>query len=484
MTQTHFIGRYLELETLNRVLRRRSATLIVIKGRRRIGKSRLAEKFAQGKKFYEFTGLSPTDETTAQQQRDEFARQLSEQLSLPGLKGNDWGDLFTLLGKYTQKGQAIILLDEISWLGSKDPTFLGKLKIAWDLYFKKNPKLILILCGSVSSWIEKNILSNTGFFGRIAVKITLEELPLTDCNALLNEIGFKGSTLEKFLLLAITGSIPWYIELIDPGLPAIENIKKLCFEKDGILVDEFKYIFHDLFGRRKEICKKIVEYLAKGPAEYNDISDKLGYHKGGALSEYLKDLLISGFISRDYTWSLKSGKTSNLSQFRLRDNYLRFYLKYIAPNLHKIEKRQFEQMALTSLPGWNSLTGLQLESLVLNNRKLVHQKLGIQPENIVNDNPYFQRKTTRQKGCQIDYLIQTQLKTLYICEIKFSRNEIKPNIIEEVQQKIERLKIPKGFSCVPVLIHFNEVHEDVINSDYFFKIINFGDFLKVPIVSH
>lgn len=67
-------------------------------------------------------------------------------------------------------------------MGSKDPTFLGKLKTAWDLYFKMNPQLILILCGSISSWIETNILSSTGFMGRISLDMILEELSLSECN--------------------------------------------------------------------------------------------------------------------------------------------------------------------------------------------------------------------------------------------------------------------------------------------------------------
>lgn len=81
----------------------------------------------------------------------------------------------------------------------------------------------------------------------------------------------------------------------------------------GPTVDEFNFIFNDLYGRRGEICKKIVEILAKGPAEYPEISSELNYYSSGALSGYLEDLLISGFISRDFTWSLKKEKLSNLS---------------------------------------------------------------------------------------------------------------------------------------------------------------------------
>lgn len=89
--------------------------------------------------------------------------------------------------------------------GGKDPFFLGQLKTAWDMYFSKNPQLIIALCGSISSWIEKNILSSTGFVGRITIDLVLEELPLHACNAFWHPKEKRISAYEKFKLLSITG---------------------------------------------------------------------------------------------------------------------------------------------------------------------------------------------------------------------------------------------------------------------------------------
>jgi AAA+ ATPase superfamily predicted ATPase len=338
MTDTSpvFVGRKDELERLNSLLGKKSASLVVVKGRRRIGKSRLVEEFAKGKRFLVFSGIPPIEGTTAQSQRDVFARQLGAQVGLPSIQAQDWSDLFSLLTRFTFERQVVILFDEISWMGSKDPLFLGKLKNAWDLEFKKNPHLVLIFCGSVSTWIEKNIISSTAFFGRISLYLTLEELPLNDCSKLLDLQGFRGSIYEKFKLLSVSGGIPWYIEQIQSTLNADDNIKNLCFLKDGILFKEFDLIFHDLFERRSEIYQPIVESLAEGSKEFNEISKALKYQKSGALSTYLDDLMQSGFITRDYTWSIKSGKPLRLSHFRLSDNYLRFYLKFIKPNAYKI----------------------------------------------------------------------------------------------------------------------------------------------------
>ena len=119
--------------------------------------------------------------------------------------------------------------------------------------------------------------------------------------------------------------------------------------------------------------------------------------------------------------------------------------------------------------------GLQLENLILSNKDLIKAALKISPEDVVCDNPFFQRKTTKQEGCQIDYLVQTKFNTLFICEIKFSKNEIPTSIVDEMREKIRRLHIPKHFSYRPVLIHVNGVSEQAEDSGYFTKIINFAE---------
>jgi hypothetical protein len=122
--------------------------------------------------------------------------------------------------------------------------------------------------------------------------------------------------------------------------------------------------------------------------------------------------------------------------------------------------------------------GLQLENLVLNNRQLIHQALKLYPEDIVNDNPFFQKPTSKQQGCQIDYMVQTKHQTLYICEIKFTKQPIGMEVVTEIQRKIDSLKRPKGFSCRPVLIHVNGASQDVLDSDYFAAVIDMAEFLE------
>jgi len=472
-----FVGREKQLDSLNLLLKKRTSSLVTITGRRRVGKSRLVDEFAKKHKYYSFSGIFPTKKITAQDQRDEFLRQFGEQFDLPQMHMQDWGDIFTMLAKQTSKGLVIILFDEISWMGSKDHLFLGKLKNVWDGYFSKNPELILIVCGSVSSWIDENIIKSTGFFGRISLQIVLDELSIIDSSTLLKDIGFRGSKYECFLLLSVIGGIPWYIEQIKPNLNAVENIRRLCFVNNGLLVGEFDRIFHDIFGERGKIYRNIVKTMIGGSLEFGEICNKTNYSNSGVLAKYLEELILSGFLYRYYTWLIKDAKQARLSKYAISDNFLRFYLKYIMPVIQKINNNIFENISITSMPNWFSIMGLQFENLVLNNRQLIYKLLNLNPSDIVYDNPFFQRSTKRRKGCQIDYMIQTRFKTLYVCEIKFSQNPIGVEIVSEVKQKISRLSIPHGFSVLPVLIHVCGVSNAVIDQDYFLEIIDFSTLL-------
>jgi uncharacterized protein len=162
-----------------------------------------------------------------------------------------------------------------------------------------------------------------------------------------------------------------------------------------------------------------------------------------------------------------------LSRLRLSDNYLRFYLKYIQPN-----RRRIERGTLTRLPNIDSILGLQLENIVLQNRLSLFQLLGIDANDVVNDNPFFQSKTRRRQGCQIDYLIQTRHRTLYVCEVKFSKDPIPVGVTREVQEKIERLQIPRGMSYRSVLIHTGHLSGALEADDFFSATIDLAQLLN------
>lgn len=470
-----FIGREHELSQLKEFAQRKTAGLAVVCGRRRIGKSTLIEHFAKGRNLYEFYGLAPRPGITNNDQLRHFGELLGIRFGIPSVMFSNWNEALSMLATLTANGPAIILLDEISWMAGSDKDFAGKLKGIWDTKFKKNNELILILCGSVTSWIEENILEDKGYVGRISLTLKLQEMPLSDANKfwLGNDLI---TTSEKFKTLCVTGGIPRYLEEIDPKQTAEQNIKRLCFTPEGVLFNEFDKIFKDIFQKRADAYKAIVQQLAENPCEYNQLAKMLQVEPTGGLSTQIKHLIAAGFITRDYSWN-KSGERTKLSHLRLCDNYIRFYLKYIEPKKELIEQGLYKDVALDNLPHWATIMGLQFENLVLNNLPSIMSLLNISAESLIKAGPYFQRKTTRHEGCEIDLLIYTRF-SIYLCEIKF-RKKIKGDVINEVQEKIKRLKYDKSISIRPVLIYQGELDSTVTQSDFFANKINFSDILEI-----
>ncbi|MHC0449057.1 MAG: AAA family ATPase [Candidatus Lariskella arthropodorum] len=477
MSDSIFIGRRVELERLQALYKKKTSSLVVVKGRRRIGKSRLILEFVKtidSQTFWSFAGLAPQDGISPQAQRDNFARQLSLMLKVPPITFQDWSDAFEHLSLHINPGD-IILFDEISWMGSKDPTFIPKLKAWWD---KQTTHMLLVFCGSVSTWIEENILKSTAFFGRVNLTLNLEPLSITESAQFLRKTGIKMSPYDKYKLLCIIGGVPWYLEQLNPKITADENIKQLAFEKSGLLVTEFDRIFHDLFDGKGTTYKKILDSLKDGAKTLSEIRTAIKFPHSGTLSQMMEHLIVAGFIVKQSLWSFKTTMPLKQSLYAISDPYMRFYLKMIEPNLAKISINGYADVTLQSLPGFEIHLGLQLEYLLLQNRSLIFKAIGIHALDIVSSGPYRQMKTSTQQGCQIDYLVQTVTKNLFICEFKFKKREVNSDIINEVQDKITKLKVPRGFASIPVLLHLSGVTESVATSSYFYRIIDIVDFLE------
>ncbi len=468
-----FIGRKFELEQLKNLLKKQSASLVILRGRRRVGKSRLIEQFAKNCQFIQIAGVAPTAITTLQLQIDQFMSQVREYFEIEKKDYLTWHAAFYALAQQVQVGRVVILLDEISWMGSCDESFLGQLKNAWDHQFSKNSQLILVLCGSVSTWIKKEIINSAAFLGRPSFNLMLQELSLKESFLFLNHDHL--SAFEKLKILAVTGGIPRYLELINPALPAEVNIKNLLFIPNAPLIYEYDRIFNDIFGKKSEIYRSIIECLVMGSKTQKEILQYIEKIKGGDISLYLEDLVESGFVHRDFTNNIKTQRWSSKSKYRLKDNFLRFYLKFVSNYLLQIEAGFYKEKNLSVFPEWGIFLGLQFENLILNNVKLVMEKLDIDPMTITFFGPYFQQKTNKLVGCQIDLLLQTRMKLLYVCEIKFSKNPIGTEVISDVKEKIKRMPIPKGYSVLPVLIHVNGISDALEDAQFFPYILDIAE---------
>ena len=474
-----FFGREDQLKQLADLLKRPIASLVTCRGRRRIGKSTLIEEFARRNsvRLLKMEGLSPRVAGSNAKQLAAFSRQLAEQSQLPDRAVSTWFDAFARLDDAIDDTRPmVVFLDEISWMGKYDPDFPGEFKYAWDNRFRKHPKLVMVICGSVSTWITKNILRSKGFVGRPTLNLTVGELPLADCRCFWGKRADRIAATEIFDLLSVTGGVPKYLELIDPKLSAAENVRRLCFTPGGLLTEEFDDIFSDVFEGKSTVNRRILEALAEGPMSGKEISEALGIENNGHLSDYLEELEITGFVAKDAGINPQTGGRVKLVRYRIVDNYTRFYLKYIEPRLDLVKKGIFELTDLEQLPGWSSVLGLQFESLMLNSIPALLKEFGVDGGALISAAPYRRNAHSRGEGCQIDLLLQTR-RSVWVVEFK-RKAEIGTEVVDEVSQKVRRLGVRQETSVRTALVYVGRLSPAVEAEGYFDAVVDASRLLR------
>ena len=449
-----FVGREDDLVQLTGLWDKRVSSLVTCRGRRRVGKSTLIEEFAKrtAENFIVVEGLAPRKGMNDRKQRRNFCARIAEQTAIAMRDAASWPLAFDMLNEAVpKKGRTVVLLDEISWMGGYDRDFPAYLKTAWDKKLKNHPNLVLVLCGSVSSWIADNILNSTGFVGRNSLDLEVRELPLREAIQVIGPTADRMSSTEKFDILSVVGGVPRYLEEIRPSLTVDENMRRMCFLKQGLLFREFDETFNAVFGPEAINRRSVLATLSGGSMTASAIAEKLGVAVNGHLTRTLKELEYAGFVARESNLNAETGKPARIDRYRICDNYTRFYLHFIEPNRKAISGGLFRFASMEQLKGWESQLGYQFENLIVNHVGDLFVHLGVDRSLVLSAAPYAQRGTKRGEGCQIDLLVQTR-RTAFIVEIK-RRREIGPEVMEEVMEKVRRLKVSKGVSVRTALVY-------------------------------
>ena len=470
-----FFGREDVFAKLDSLIGKRVASLVTCRGRRRIGKSTLIERFAKnnGARFIKLEGVRPGKMTNNASELRSFAEQLSLQTDAESSLPDNWLSAFKRLNREISDHElTVVLLDEISWMGHYDDLFADTIKIAWDNMWKKHDRLIVVLCGSVSSWIKEKLVDNASFVGRRSCDLVIRELPLKEC------VKFWGREVERIDLqeivdvLSVTGGVPRYLEEIDPRLSASENIRRMAFSRDGVLRNDFDDMFADVITRQPPFTAQVLRCLVDGPRSAAEVCRQLKIEKGGRVSDALGRLVEAGFAMSDAGRNPETGGALREVRYRLSDNYCRFYLKYIEPVKDVIDRDEYEFAGLEALENLEAVMGLAFENLIVNNYHALIPFLHLNGTVITSAAPYARRGTAGargRKGCQVDLLIQTR-KALCFVEVK-RRKEITRDVIDEVQRKIEAVKRPAGMSAVGALVYCGQLSPVVAADGYFSAII-------------
>ena len=477
-----FFGREDMIDRLMSLFRKRTSSLVTCRGRRRIGKSTLIEKFAErsGARFIKIEGVKPRPKLDNKSELENFAVKLAAQTGCDSSVPGNWLNAFLRLDdQIRDNSKTVVLLDEISWMAHYDPMFAGMLKSVWDDRFKKHSRLVLVLCGSGSSWIKDNIIDDGSFYGRRSLDLVVPELPIGECVKFWGKAAKRIDSREIIDVLSVTGGVPRYLEEIDPGVSANENIRRLCFMAKAPLREDFDEMFSDVITRQPQFTASVLRCLKGGAKSVSEIARQLGMERGGRISDSLGQLNECGFVSSDSGVNPISGRRSREEKYRLNDNYSRFYLRYIEPAKEIIDRGTFSFGSLDGLDGWESTMGLQFENLVIANLPEIVRRLGMANVQIYSAAP-FRRAPSRdgkRKGVQIDLLIQTR-RSVCVVEIK-RRREIGREVIDEVAEKVSHIPRRNGMSVRTALVYDGQLAPIVEADGYFDAIIPFRTLLGI-----
>ena len=420
MSRNRIIGRNEEISRLDRCMEDARAQLVIVYGRRRVGKTYLINEYFGSDFAFRLTGAYKQSKIF---QLESFVEELNRKTGNSHHALSNWREAFQALRAYLEllsvEEKKIVFFDEMPWLDTPQSDFLATFEWFWNDWASKCENLVFVVCGSATSWMTKHIAENKGgLFNRQSCKIYLEPFTLYETELFLESMDITWSRYEIAECYMIMGGIPYYLSLLDRSLTYTQNVDKLFFRKRGELWDEFEHLFRTLFSNSNNYIR-IVETLSKKAGGFvrGEIAEKTGLPMNGALTNMLHDLEMSGFIrvSKFY------GKKKKDARYQLSDYYTAFYFRYIKGNYGKDE--HYWSNAIDN-PARRAWAGLTFEQLCKDHISQIKRTLGI--AGVLSEESIWY--TTGDEdigvaGAQIDLLIERRDRVINICEMKFSINE-------------------------------------------------------------
>lgn len=334
-----FIGRETELRFLKDKYEEKKGQLIVLYGRRRVGKTETLREFCKDKPHIFFSCTQSTDGV----QLARFSKQLLRE-DIPAkqyiAKFADWEKAFhSILDLPYGEKKKLIVIDEFPYMCKGNKSIPSILQNLWDAELKDS-NVMIILCGSAMSFIEKELLAEKNpLYGRATGIYKMNRMGFYDAARFFPNY----SAREKVLAYAVLGGIPHYLNQFNPELSVAENIKCNILKKGSVLYSEVDFLLHQEL-RETMIYNSIIEAVALGNTKLNDISQKSLVEDTAKTSVYLKNLMELGIIEREFSVDIGTKEKANTNRgiYRLKDNFFRFWYSFGFANLSQLEDGDVE----------------------------------------------------------------------------------------------------------------------------------------------
>lgn len=412
------IGRKKEIRILDDCVRSYYPELVVVYGRRRVGKTFLIKEYFENDFSFCSTGLSRGN---SKEQLREFNNALqlygSEDKTMP----KDWFTAFrrlrTLLEskdahRHYESGKKIVFLDEVPWMDTRRSAFKTALELFWNSWGSSQADLVLIICGSATSWIIDNVLHDTGgLYNRATKRIHLEPFTLKECEEFFVSEGFSMTREQIIESYMIFGGVPYYLRLMSPRYSLHQDVDRLIFKKNGPLADEYSHLYASLFRFSDNYVKVIDALYSKNAGlTREEIRDCTGIDTGGGLTKILQGLEECDFI-RKYQGFTKSGAGYT---YQLIDSFTLFYKKFVD------EEKLNSWINYIYSPGYYAWSGIAFERVCLNHSDQIKEALGIAG---MVTSEYSWRSRNTEPGAQIDLLIDRRDGIIDIIEMKYAKDK-------------------------------------------------------------
>lgn len=409
-----FINRSKELSTLEMKYTSREAELIILYGRRRVGKTFLLRRFLAGKRGVYFV-VSRLDGLL-----EELSEALGEQLGTHPPLLRSYRELFKYVAELSRKERLVLVIDEFQRLAEHDPTFLSELQAAWDNYLRES-KVFLVLSGSSVGVVERVALSSSSpIFGRRTGQIKVRPFSFSCAK----EFTPRYTCEEKMHSYAIFGGVPAYLAMLDGSRSSLDNAKRLILEPTGPLHEEPYFL---LASETREPLRymSIIEAMTGGATTIGEIASKSGL-SASELPRYMRTLESSlDLVERIYP-VLEEGRRGR-ARYIVKDNFFRFWFRFVRPYLHFLELGEVERVASKVKVELDEYTSIIFEEVAL--------------EHFSRSVPALRAGRWWKGDVEVDGVaVDEKSGVVYFMEAKWSKNPVDKSVLRNLERKADEFE--------------------------------------------
>lgn len=325
-----FIDREQELDTLRSEYEKDGSSLVIVYGRRRTGKTALITEFAQQKKALYFLATEESELQNRNLFKEKAAAFINSAL-LRDAQVSSWDIIFTAIMEHRFDTKPIIVIDEFQNIGKSNSAFPSVFQRIWDELLK-DKEVMVILCGSLISMMESQTLAySSPLYGRRTAQIKLGQIPFRYYIQFFPDAD-RRKQIERF---SVTGGIPKYVEMFSGQEDIYQAIEHSVLNRSSFLYDEPRFLLQQEVSEVGSYFS-VIRTIAAGNRKLSAISANLEV-KATSLTKYLSTLIDLDILEREVPVTEDNPEKSKRGRYRIKDNYIRFWFRFIYPNLSYIE---------------------------------------------------------------------------------------------------------------------------------------------------